>query len=79
MAVMQVRYVRMVVLERRVSVPVRVRLIGSVPLVVSVLMVLIVHVTMVVLQRLVHVQVSVLFTNQETDADEHHQRGAQFP
>jgi predicted RND superfamily exporter protein len=49
MAVMEVRHVRMVVFERRVPVPVRVRLTGRVSLQERVLMMLIVHVTMVVL------------------------------
>jgi hypothetical protein len=64
MAVMQVRQVRMVVVERRVPVPVRVRLTERVPLQVAVLMVLIVDVTVVVFQGLLHVCVGVPFTNQ---------------
>jgi hypothetical protein len=55
MAVMKVGHVRMVVFERRVLVPVRVRLAHGVLPHVSVLMMLIVHVTVVVFQGLVRV------------------------
>ena len=48
MAVMQVRQVRMIVLERGVPVSVCVRLTGRVPLQERVLMMFVVHVTMVV-------------------------------
>jgi hypothetical protein len=75
-AVVNVRRVRMPVLERRMVVKVRVRFAGRVPQQVRVLMMLVVHVTVVVFQRLVHVQVSVPFTDQKADADEHHQRRA---
>ena len=53
MPVMDVRDVRMFMLERRVCMPVRVRFRSKIPRQVSVLMMLIVHVTVIVFQGLV--------------------------
>jgi hypothetical protein len=63
-AVVKIRHVRMCMLERRVLVPVRVRFSHRFSVRVSVLMMLVVYVTMVVLERLVGVRVSVLLIDQ---------------
>jgi hypothetical protein len=69
--VMSVRDVRVLVGERRVSMGMRVRL-GDRAFVL-VLMVLVVHVEVIVLDRLVRVEVRVTGTRQTDDAQDHPQ------
>ena len=77
--VMEIRQVRMLVLEGRVFVAVGVWLTRGIIGEVRVPMMLIVHVTMVVLHRFVSVRMRVVFTQQQVDAEHHQQHGAEFP
>jgi hypothetical protein len=78
-AVVEVGGVRMRVLDRLVPVRVRVRLARGVLGSVRVPMMLVVHVKMIVREGLVRVEMGMLVTQQESEADQHQEQGAELP